>query len=479
MEKLKRAEEIAIQILKYSRNELLVSLRFMDLALCKLVYKIEDVPRIATDGKFLYFNPKHIFQLYETGNSELNHVHLHSIFHCIFYHPFISTDVEQPLWDLACDIAVESIISELNMKQLECANSLLIAQELSDLKSKYGKLTAERLYRKFLSSRIKPGEVIRLQKVFAFDDHEIWYIEGEDGSSSSNGSSTESNDSKGGEQKSKSQQSDGDDGDDAEAQSGSDAAANERESSHGASVDTQAEWQEISERVKVDLETSSKEWGDRSASLLQNITEVNRETYDYSEFLQKFAVMGEEMQINDDEFDYIFYTYGLQLYKKLPLVEPLEYKDVKKVKEFIIAIDTSGSVQGELVKKFINKTYNILSQQSNFFTKINVHIIQCDTTIQKDDKVTSKEEFDILMKNFELKGFGGTDFRPVFEYVDELIRRGEFENLKGLIYFTDGYGTFPDKKPAYETAFIFVDDEYGQPQIPVWAIKLVLAKDEI
>ena len=50
MEKLKRAEEIAIQILKYSRNELLVSLRFMDLALCKLVYKIEDVPRIATDG---------------------------------------------------------------------------------------------------------------------------------------------------------------------------------------------------------------------------------------------------------------------------------------------------------------------------------------------------------------------------------------------------------------------------------------------
>ena len=83
------------------------------------------------------------------------------------------------------------------------------------------------------------------------------------------------------------------------------------------------------------------------------------------------------------------------------------------------------------------------------------------------------------MKNFELKGFGGTDFRPVFEYVDELIRRGEFENLKGLIYFTDGYGTFPDKKPAYETAFIFVDDEYGQPQIPVWAIKLVLAKDEI
>ena len=239
------------------------------------------------------------------------------------------------------------------------------------------------------------------------------------------------------------------------------------------------DWKTISERVKVDIETSSKEWGDRSANLMQNITEVNRETYDYSEFLQKFSVMGEEMQINDDEFDYIFYTYGLQLYKNVPLVEPLEYKDVKKIKEFVIAIDTSGSVQGELVKKFITKTYNILSQQSNFFTKINVHIIQCDAEIQKDDKITSKEEFEELMENIELRGFGGTDFRPVFDYVDSLTQKGEFENLKGLIYFTDGYGVFPEKKPGYDTAFIFIDDEFGQPEIPVWAIKLVLARDEI
>ena len=213
--------------------------------------------------------------------------------------------------------------------------------------------------------------------------------------------------------------------------------------------------------------------------MMQNITEVNRERYDYSEFLRKFSVMGEEMQINDDEFDYIFYTYGLQIYKNVPLIEPLEYKEVKKVKEFVIAIDTSGSVQGELVKNFITKTYNILAQQANFFTQINVHIVQCDAEIQKDNKITSKEDFEALINNIELLGFGGTDFRPVFEYVDKLIEKGEFENLKGLIYFTDGYGTFPKTKPAYDTAFVFIDDDYGQPQIPVWAIKLVLAKDEI
>lgn len=50
--------------------------------------------------------------------------------------------------------------------------------------------------------------------------------------------------------------------------------------------------------------------------MLQNLREVNRERYDYTAFLKKFAVMGEVMRVNDDEFDYIFYTYGLQLYKK-------------------------------------------------------------------------------------------------------------------------------------------------------------------
>ena len=68
-DKSKRAEEIAVQILKYSRNELLVSLRFMDLALCKLEYKMENLKSIATDGKYLYYNPRHVFHLYETGNA--------------------------------------------------------------------------------------------------------------------------------------------------------------------------------------------------------------------------------------------------------------------------------------------------------------------------------------------------------------------------------------------------------------------------
>ena len=108
-------------------------------------------------------------------------------------------------------------------------------------------------------------------------------------------------------------------------------------------------WQDISQRMQMELEAFDRKQGMNSGAMAQNLTAVNREKYDYTAFLKKFAVMGEAMKINDDEFDYIFYTYGLQLYENMPLIEPLEYKEVKAIKEFVVAIDTSGSTSGELV----------------------------------------------------------------------------------------------------------------------------------
>ena len=238
-------------------------------------------------------------------------------------------------------------------------------------------------------------------------------------------------------------------------------------------------WQDISQRMQMELEAFDRKQGMNSGAMAQNLTAVNREKYDYTAFLKKFAVMGEAMKINDDEFDYIFYTYGLQLYENMPLIEPLEYKEVKAIKEFVVAIDTSGSTSGELVQRFVQKTYNILKSTESFFTKINLHIIQCDANIQEDRRITSQEEFDEYLQTMKIHGLGGTDFRPVFEYVDRLRCQKEFNNLKGLIYFTDGYGTYPAQKPDYETAFVFLDDDYGTPCVPSWAIKLVLQKNEI
>ena len=81
------------------------------------------------------------------------------------------------------------------------------------------------------------------------------------------------------------------------------------------------------------------------------------------------------------------------------------------------------------------------------------------------------------MDKLELKGEGGTDFRPAFSYVDELVRQHTFEHLRGMIYFTDGRGIYPAKRPVYETAFVFMEEDYEDVDVPPWAIKIILEED--
>ena len=163
----------------------------------------------------------------------------------------------------------------------------------------------------------------------------------------------------------------------------------------------------------------------------------------------------------------------------MPLVEPLEYKEDSRVREFVVAVDTSGSTGNGLVRKFIEKTYSMLKNSASFFSEINLHIIQCDSALQEHVKITSQNEFDAYISNFTVKGLGGTDFRPVLREVDRMIAEKEFLNLKGLIFFTDGYGTFPEKKPQYKTAFVFVRNTFDTPSVPSWAMKVVIGEEDI
>lgn len=126
----------------------------------------------------------------------------------------------------------------------------------------------------------------------------------------------------------------------------------------------------------------------------------------------------------------------------------------------------------------MRETYSVLSESESFFRKVRIHIVQCDDKIQSDAVITNEEELRSYMENFEVKGQGGTDFRPVFAYVNELIKQKAFRHLRGLIYFTDGYGTFPAKRPLYETAFVFMKEDYKDVDVPIWAMKLIIEPED-
>ena len=78
-----------------------------------------------------------------------------------------------------------------------------------------------------------------------------------------------------------------------------------------------------------------------------------------------------------------------------------------------------------------------------------------------------------------IQGGGGTDFRPVFEYVGQLRENGELTNMKGLIYFTDGQGIYPKRSPGYDTAFVFMREaDADEVKVPMWALKLVVEPED-
>jgi gas vesicle protein len=322
-------------------------------------------------------------------------------------------------------MAVENTVLSMGLTGFDTFRDKERREVLEIWHGKIGNLTADRIYRKLREEGLGVTEILELSLLFKRDEHDNW------------------------------------------------AEAEVLEIS-------EAQWKKISERIKAELKSFSEDKND-DKTLLQNLEEATKEKYDYGDFLRKFSVSGEDIQINDDEFDYVYYTYGLSLYGNLPLVEPLEYKDINKIKEFVVAIDTSGSCRGEIVQAFLNKTYSILKSSENFFRKVNIHIIQCDSQVRQDIKITNDDEFEAFMREGKLEGFGSTDFRPVFEHVNKAIENGEFENLKGLIYFTDGYGVFPEKKPPYnyDTAFVFLEDDFEKPPVPPWAIKLILPVEDI
>lgn len=423
-----KLDSIGRKILAAARNELYLKMRFMDVALSSLIFVLDEgACGMGTDGLYLYYNPQYLGGLYREDRVMVNRIYLHLVLHGIFRHMIRRKDREEERYSLACDIVTESIIDGMRHRCVLRSRSWLRRETYRRLGKEMKVLTAEKVYGALEKWNLSEAEFARLAGEFRVDDHSYWPADDD--------------------QKKQSQ--------------------------------IENQWQDISEQMETDMETFSKESSQESGHLIDQIKVENRVRFDYRQFLRKFSVLKEEMAVDEDTFDYVFYSYGLSFYGNMPLIEPQEWKEVQKVEEFAIVIDTSMSCSGELVKKFLEETYGVLSENDSFFRKVNIHIIQCDDQVQTDQKIESEEDLKDYMGHLELKGEGGTDFRPAFAYVESLMKQHAFERLKGLLYFTDGRGIYPSKMPPYETAFVFMKEDYEDVDVPPWAMKLVLEEEDL
>ena len=417
-----RISELAGKVLALARDSIVVRFRFFDRALAAIeLTEDEALTGYVSDAGRLSYNPAKLLADYKDDGNFAIRLLLHVILHNIFMHYSRKDIANEEYWDIACDIAVENTILSLDSGYSRLTDTD-VQTILARLNKWVPRLTAEYLYREFMVGGISSDSAKEYARLFCIDMH---YHKSKD-----------------------------------------------KASAEEITISAK-DWEKIARTVAAELKSFSKDIKGGDAILI-NLREGMRKTYDYDDIVRRFAVMSEEIRVNPDEFDYIYYMYGLSTYKNMPLIEPLEYTDEKRIKEFVIAVDTSASVRGRMVEGFLTRTYDLLTESSSFSENMNVHIIQCDSDITSDIVITDRNKLSDIVENLQVKGFGATDFRPVFEYVDGLQKRRELTDLKGLIYFTDGYGIYPDNPPGYDCMFVFDREDEFRPPVPGWAIKVCL-----
>lgn len=111
--------EICHEILTNSRNELYLNFRYLDVALSGLGFEADRAGRgVGTDGFLIYYQPEHLMSMYQRGRVLVNRAYLHMLFHCIFDHMDMRGKRGVEYWNLACDIAMESILDEFYVKSV-------------------------------------------------------------------------------------------------------------------------------------------------------------------------------------------------------------------------------------------------------------------------------------------------------------------------------------------------------------------------
>ena len=423
-------EALGKEIIQLARSQLLVNFRFLDHALLNLKERQTLDVSFTSDGVNLYYDPWFVLKKYNDDENEVTRNYLHTLLHLIFRHGYVSSEINNKIWNLSCDIAVEMIISDFNKPFLSCKKE----SKQSDFIEKIQKaniqerpLNAERIYDLIENMNLEDEQIEDIALNFWGDSHGLWY--------------------------------------------------NSTDQRYSMDIDAQIDFEEIAKRMQVELELLQN---DENSLLVRQLRKINRKKKNYKEVLRKFCVNSEIMKISDEEFDNNYYSYGLKLYGNMPIIESLEYSEGKKIREFVIAIDTSGSINSKLAEKFISQTYKLLSNEESFHERCEIHIIQCDDRIREDKIIRNKDDMDDYINNYKVLGLGETDFRPVFEYINSKRNEGSLRELKGLIYFTDGDGIFPESPPDYDVMFVIHQDRiYESVKVPAWSIKMELDDEDI
>jgi predicted metal-dependent peptidase len=126
--------------------------------------------------------------------------------------------------------------------------------------------------------------------------------------------------------------------------------------------------------------------------------------------------------------------------------------------DLIVALDTSGSVTDEEMREFLSEINAIKGQVG---ARITLHA--CDERLAQDGPWTFEPWEEIALPE-KFQGGGGTRFTPVFDWAENHERP---PNL--LLYFTDAKGEFPPREPSFPVIWLVK----GKEKVP-WGQRIQL-----
>lgn len=410
---------------------------------------------MSTDGQMVFYNPGFLVEKLgnqKKGYSGLKKCYLHIIAHCLLGHIGQTAEDADSIWDGCCDLIAELLVSDMLGTKRSYGN-----RNTEKLMKMLDMLGAESLYQLVKEAKSEK-HISRIGQQMVRDDHARWKRSRREEMAAGNAADRRCNEEM--------------------------AAGNTADSSRK----IQEMWNRLYGQIwqlmpqdQADKFGYGLQFGDESRS----ITAAAENKSDYRKILEKYTLLAEQRTEDLDSLDLGWYALGMELYGNIPLIEYPESSEKQSVDEIVIAVDTSGSCDGETAQRFLRETCNMIRDMGIGRTPVNLRILECDESIQNEIVIHCSDDVPDFEKR-EMIGFGGTSFVPVFKRIEELRKSGEMPRVRCLLYLTDGMGDFPELEPDYDVIFVLEPDPFMESHcidwdkhVPKWVRRIYLTRDDL
>lgn len=394
-----------VQRLLWSRMRILCNHGFYGLLLMHMVYSVdEEIETACTDGKRIIFGVDFLEKL---SDEELDFVMMHEIMHVVLQHCLRGNNSDPEIFNIACDIVVNSNIlleNNMNLSRITLSKYGESMHLAPDGKEGY-EYTAEQVY-----------EMLRKKNKKA-----IPISDGLDGG-------------RGGNNKSRKSQGGG-------AKRGTADGQGTINETQGQTWDDHSRWGTYEEddvlrdvwvkRFEDAVESVSVRDPSNSRGLLplfarRILEKLKKAQTDWRTILNDF--------IQEEVVDYSF-TPPDSRFDESPFFLP-DFNDKEDmVEDILFMIDTSGSMSDKMITAAYSEVKGAIDQ---FDGRLKGWLGFFDAAIIEPKPFSSEEEFRVIRP----VGGGGTNFQIIFEYVQRHMEK----TPASIIVLTDGYAPFPGEK---------------------------------